>query len=518
MAKKASKLSKQNEIKEEQESIDEEVDEEVEKKSVFQWLKRYINSRNSLWTLLLVELKLDHHQQESKNEIESFQSFQELKNMIQIPIVLENFILLGLLICLNSFLTLFTLIPLKIIIVIFQSIINPSRLKIIHKDLVLYSIVILSLFILSKWDISRIYHDVRGQEDIKLYVMFGVLEVIERLCSSIGQDIFNILLNSNGVIFIIFYFITLGYLSFHSYILIYQTISLNVAANSYSNALLTLLLSNQFAELKSSIFKKFEREGLFQITMADLSERFQLSLMLFIIGVRNLLQLGNITMIFPNSWNNWNKYFGVVFGPSVIVIGSEILVDWLKHCFISKFNKLNYTIYERYIYVLSLDFLELYQKENDFEVLLLSKRIGIPLLASLVCLIRMINISKIFQSYSMIEYVVVSFGIFSCLLLIRLLLSLIIFKITNSILRKNNRAIETPIDSPSPNGLSSPFLPGSPNTESSSINPNTRSFLYNLNEKIPPTIEERRKKKEQTTNDDDLNDVMRYKMSSKRIW
>ena len=44
-------------------------------------------------------------------------------------------------------------------------------------------------------------------------------------------------------------------LSFHAYILIYQTVSLNVAANSYSNALMTLLLSNQFAELKSSVLK-----------------------------------------------------------------------------------------------------------------------------------------------------------------------------------------------------------------------------------------------------------------------
>lgn len=195
------------------------------------------------------------------------------------------------------------------------------------------------------------YHDVRGQADIKLYVMFGVLEVAEKLCSSIGQDIINILFQisvDQVGRFITFYFISVFYLSFHAYILIYQCVSLNVAANSYSNALLTLLLSNQFAELKSSVFKKLDREGLFQITMADLSERFQLSLMLGIIAVRNLLQLNSAHGLIPDSWKKWNIWLGAVFGPGVIVIGSEIFVDWLKHCFISKFNKIKPRVYRNF--------------------------------------------------------------------------------------------------------------------------------------------------------------------------
>lgn len=46
--------------------------------------------------------------------------------------------------------------------------------------------------------------------------------------------------------------------------------TLNVAINSYSNALLTLLLSNQFVEIKGSVFKKFEKENLFQLTCAGM--------------------------------------------------------------------------------------------------------------------------------------------------------------------------------------------------------------------------------------------------------
>jgi hypothetical protein len=49
-------------------------------------------------------------------------------------------------------------------------------------------------------------------------------------------------------------------------VLFYQVVTLNVAINSYSNSLLTLLLSNQFVEIKGSVFKKFEKENLFQLS------------------------------------------------------------------------------------------------------------------------------------------------------------------------------------------------------------------------------------------------------------
>jgi hypothetical protein len=93
----------------------------------------------------------------------------------------------------------------------------------------------------------------------------------------------------------------------------YQLTCLNVAINSYDYSLLTLLLSNQFVEIKGSVFKRFEKDNLFQITCAgtiqitfsllclhimgivlllDIVERFQLSLMLFSVAFRNLVELG----------------------------------------------------------------------------------------------------------------------------------------------------------------------------------------------------------------------------------
>lgn len=126
----------------------------------------------------------------------------------------------------------------------------------------------------------------------------------------------------------------------HSTCLFYQMVTLNVAVNSYSNALLTLLLSNQFIEIKSTVFKKFEKENVFQITCADIVERFQLWLMLSIIISRNLIELGV-------------RSSSEIF---LMVLGSETLVDWLKHAYITKFNQIRPKIYETFLDVLCRDY------------------------------------------------------------------------------------------------------------------------------------------------------------------
>jgi hypothetical protein len=45
-------------------------------------------------------------------------------------------------------------------------------------------------------DISFIYHYIRGQATIKLYVVYNVLEIFDKLCQSFGGDVLQVLLNS----------------------------------------------------------------------------------------------------------------------------------------------------------------------------------------------------------------------------------------------------------------------------------------------------------------------------------
>lgn len=172
--------------------------------------------------------------------------------------------------------------------------------------------------------------------------------------------------------------LALVYNVIHAAVLLYQVISLNVAVNSYSNALITLLMSNMFVEIKSTVFKKFEKENIFQLTCADVVERFQLWLMLVVIGLRNIVEVGGLStsssspaaaevvrnstipvqsnFILPMSFTILSSWTGEVLSPFLLVLGSEMIVDWLKHAYISKFNNVKPAIYKKFLDVLAKDY------------------------------------------------------------------------------------------------------------------------------------------------------------------
>ena len=50
-------------------------------------------------------------------------------------------------------------------------------------------LVLAACYALMWFDASRMYHSIRGQSAIKLYVIYNVLEVFDRLFSALGQDI-----------------------------------------------------------------------------------------------------------------------------------------------------------------------------------------------------------------------------------------------------------------------------------------------------------------------------------------
>ena len=77
------------------------------------------------------------------------------------------------------------------------------------------------------------------------------------------------------------------YVLIHALVNLSRMISLTIAVNSYDSSMFTLLISNNFVEVKSSIFKRFRTENLFQISCADIVERFQTILFLVMIGMLN---------------------------------------------------------------------------------------------------------------------------------------------------------------------------------------------------------------------------------------
>ncbi|KAF2642829.1 DUF747-domain-containing protein [Massarina eburnea CBS 473.64] len=295
---------------------------------------------------------------------------------------------------------------------------TPSALLPSHKaDILKGLLVISSCAVLMRFDASRMYHGIRGQSAIKLYVIYNVLEVCDRLLSALGQDVLECLFsretldrNPDGRSKVIrpfwMFILALIYNVAHATALFYQVITLNVAVNSYSNALLTLLMSNQFVEIKGTVFKRFEKENLFQVTCADIVERFQLWLMLLIIAMRNIVEVGGLSItsssffsnplgsmnatttsapfsassILPMSFTIFPKYIGQILNPFLLVLGSEMVVDWLKHAYITKFNQTKPEIYGKFLDVLAKDYYsDAFQDPN------LTRRLGLPVLP-LACL------------------------------------------------------------------------------------------------------------------------------------
>ncbi|KAI8925644.1 eukaryotic membrane protein family-domain-containing protein [Entophlyctis helioformis] len=348
---------------------------------------------------------------------------ERIRNFLNVPLEIERLMYFGYLICLDSFLYIFTILPLRILIAIWCIIKWPfggSPLKPAQKtDIVKGVLVCICTLFLQFFDASRLYHSVRGQALIKLYVIFNVLEICDKLCSAFGHDILDSLFSTSypsrhagpglrRISRITHFVVATIYITGHSLILFYQVMTLNVAINSYNNALMTLLLSNQFVEIKSSVFKRFEKENLFQLSCSDIVERFQLSVFLAIISIRNCLELvgGNddgwamVTnyvhalshrvpslsslLLIAQGVGPWLmnlmrtqprdilptlmdaaallssllqaalksdefKLIQMVLIPVLAVYATEVLVDWLKHAFITKFNNISAAVYARYV-------------------------------------------------------------------------------------------------------------------------------------------------------------------------
>ncbi|KAG7140350.1 Endoplasmic reticulum membrane protein 65 like [Verticillium longisporum] len=335
---------------------------------------------------------------------------ERLKNVLLIPFYLERTLYFGTLACLDAWLYNFTILPIRFCVAV------GVLIRCSHDNLA--TVAAADNQMPDTGPRIRLNLDAKangsGQDAIKLYVIYNVLEVGDRLLSALGQDIFECLLSTEALsrnksgrskLLLPFglFLLALVYNCIHSVALYYQVITLNVAVNSYSNALLTLLLSNQFVEVKSTVFKRFEKDNLFQLTCADITERFQLWLMLFIIGMRNVVEVGGLSIpgaglsgdlkvsstkpqhspfILPHSFTvlpSW-LWSGEVLSPFLIVIGSEILVDTIKHAYINKFNKIRPTFYSRILDILCKDYYT-----NAFVRPSLTRRVGLATLP-LACL------------------------------------------------------------------------------------------------------------------------------------
>jgi hypothetical protein len=304
-----------------------------------------------------------------------------IENFFLVPYNLESLIFLGFFICLDAFLYVITYLPIRVVFSLYLLVLScydyicttylspvlPFLFPVakstsyqnevrFHRtqtyDIMRGAMFTVGCFALRQINMSQVYHFIRGQSMIKLYVITSMLEIFDKLLSSFGQDAFDALhwhtrYNPRSFKLLRTFFMVTVYVCLHASVYFLHVATLTVVINSVDSALMTVLILNNFSELKTFILKKFDCNNLFQLACSDITERFQMFLFLFLILLVAVAQAGELT------WETASSYSRI----AALMLLGECFADWFKHAFINKFNLINASVYMDFAYVLRNDIL-----------------------------------------------------------------------------------------------------------------------------------------------------------------
>uniref|UniRef100_A0A3P8PNH6 Transmembrane anterior posterior transformation 1a n=1 Tax=Astatotilapia calliptera TaxID=8154 RepID=A0A3P8PNH6_ASTCA len=423
------------------------------------------------------------------NEAKYTERRERVYTCMRIPKELEKLMIFGFFLCVDAFLYVFTLLPLRVLLALLRLFTLPccgfSGSRLLQPaqvcDMLRGLILVLCFSMMHYVDYSMMYHLIRGQSVIKLYIIYNMLEVADRLFSSFGQDILDALYwtatepkerKRDNIGVIPHFFMAVFYVFLHAILIMVQASTLNVAFNSHNKSLLTIMMSNNFVEIKGSVFKKFEKNNLFQMSNSDIKERFTSYVLLLIVCLRNMEQF---------SWNP--DHLWVLFPDVFMVVTSEVAVDVIKHAFITKFNDITADVYSEYRASLAFDLVSSRQKNacTDYSDSV-ARRMGFIPLPLAVLLIRVVMSSVRLQGA--LSY--------TCVLLFYL--GLVTLKVLNSIVllgkscvyvkraKMEDKLFERPSTAPSSSAKSpskaDPASPTSSSISSVTTQPIPRTDLF----------------------------------------
>uniref|UniRef100_A0A915NEX6 Protein TAPT1 homolog n=1 Tax=Meloidogyne floridensis TaxID=298350 RepID=A0A915NEX6_9BILA len=275
---------------------------------------------------------------------------------IRIPLELERFIFFGLRQCLDAFCHMFTFLPLRIIVNFFGCLSRTKNWTAADTcDILKVVIIVCSCWFMQFADTSMMYHLVRGQGVIKLYIFYNMLEVADKLFSSFGQDTLDAL---------------------------FWTVSERGERFNFLSAIFHLFMAIVYALCHTLlILLQFGKPNLFQMSCSDVRERFHTVVLLLVVVLRNMTAV------------NWKLEHLYEMTPDLImIIAAELMVDWLKHAFITKFNEISSQVYRDFTITLAFDVLRSHQHESfsDFSDQV-SRRMGFVPIPIAIMLIRVVS-------------------------------------------------------------------------------------------------------------------------------
>mmetsp|Transcript_5349 Transcript_5349/g.13030 ORF Transcript_5349/g.13030 Transcript_5349/m.13030 type:complete len:647 (-) Transcript_5349:264-2204(-) len=308
-----------------------------------------VNETKTFWTFVTRELRLWDRGVVQDYTVQS----QRVWNFLRLVLVMEKFLLFGVSVCLDQFLMVFTLLPIRVTIGSFQFLRDFRWRPEYLRDLSNMFLLAAAFLGLGYLNIPKLYHAVRAQSFMKLYVLYNMLSLFARLFYSFGEDLLDSLYGccsnkrTTTLRFVVNLAVTAGFTILHAAFMCLQIVTLNVSINSNDQTLLVILISSQFVELKSSCFKKFGHKNLFQLACSDVVERFELFIFMTILTIQNTAAIG-----LGQAALDWLIRASRV---AFLLYVSECFVDWLKHGFIIKFNMIDPGMYEVFRLILCGD-------------------------------------------------------------------------------------------------------------------------------------------------------------------
>eukprot|EP00899_Mesostigma_viride_P002255 jgi/Mesvir1/1202/Mv17692-RA.3 len=270
-----------------------------------------------------------------------------------------QFLMTGFLVCIDSFLAIFTLLPVRLLAHLARmpyQVMHGGRLRPDQIcDFLAMAIVVVTSWLLHQAEISTLYHWIRSQEYMKLYVIFNMLDLTEKLCASFISNGIDALFYSASASLrlhagaaevarcILDWAVCCVWVLAHALVLMMQAITLNVAINSHDVSLLTLLVSNNFMEIKSSVFKKMNRELLRHNACMDVVERFHMTIWLIFVFFQGLASFGDAP------WPEFYAWLTKLAKSGTKLILAEMFVDTLKHAFLAKYNNIEPVTYSEFL-------------------------------------------------------------------------------------------------------------------------------------------------------------------------
>ncbi|KAK9813486.1 hypothetical protein WJX73_001775 [Symbiochloris irregularis] len=283
--------------------------------------------------------------------------------LIYVPYQLERLVNFGMLICFDSFLAIFTVVPVRFVRACLHTCwprFGPPRSPGLQAQQ-LFDAICVFIFasaVLFLWVVNAgaLYFWMKDltQEFLKLHVIATAVEILDKIACSFVIDSMEALSGTcatlvssssrrqhilavcmdTGVLWVL----VLG----HALVLMCQGMAFSVAMNSKrAPALVALVIASNFAEVKGTVFKRFDATKLFALTCQDVVERFHLVLALSFVLAEEMVSAGRV---WPNAHLLWQ---------SAYILGAEVAIDVLKHAVLGRFNEIRPGVYREFTFDVS---------------------------------------------------------------------------------------------------------------------------------------------------------------------